>query len=103
MNRTGLQFERTAMAWQRTALGIGGLSLLLLHRGSGDPVASIPGAAGLLAALTLLLMTEARYLRHRRSRDLSAAPMGAAWVRLVAAGIVVLAGASAVMALGIVG
>ena len=42
----GLQAERTAMAWQRTALGLGGVSALLLHHAGGKVAPSVPGAAG---------------------------------------------------------
>ena len=55
----GLQAERTAMAWQRTALGLGGVSALLLHHAGGELGPSVPGAAGMLAALVVLLMVEA--------------------------------------------
>lgn len=56
-----LQSERTAMAWQRTALGVGGVGALLLH--SGVAVAAVLGVVGLLSALTLLVVTERRYDR----------------------------------------
>lgn len=58
---SGLQAERTGMAWQRTALGVGGIGALLLH--SGEPVSATIGAAGLLAALVLLAVSERRYER----------------------------------------
>lgn len=49
------------MAWQRTALGVGGVSALLVHIADRDPLAMAPGLLGLLAALGLLLVGEARY------------------------------------------
>lgn len=49
------------MAWQRTALGVGGVGALLLH--SGVPLAAVLGAGGLLAAVTLLFVAERRYER----------------------------------------
>ncbi len=97
-NPEGLQAERTAMAWQRTALGLGGVSALLLHHADGDPVASIPGVAGLLAALGVLLLVEARYLR-RDHGELETSPMGVGHVRAVAALTVLLSLAAAVVVL----
>ena len=89
----GLQAERTAMAWQRTALGLGGVSALLLHHAGGKVAASVPGAAGLLAALAVLLLVEARYLRKDRKdrEELETSPMGVGPVRAVAAATVLLA------------
>jgi uncharacterized membrane protein YidH (DUF202 family) len=86
----GLQAERTAMAWQRTALGLGGVSALLLHHAGGKPLPSVPGAAGLLAALVVLLLVEARYLRHDRG-ELETSPMGIGPVRGITAVTVLLA------------
>ena len=61
---TGLQAERTAMAWQRTALGVGGIGALLLH--SGSDVGSgwwpiVPAAMALLGAPILLIVAERRF------------------------------------------
>ena len=60
------------MAWQRTALGVGGVGALLLH--SGVTASVVVGAAGLLAALWLLAVTERRYERimHHVERDRAA-------------------------------
>ena len=90
----GLQAERTAMAWQRTALGIGGVSALLLHYAAGAILPSLPGALGLLTALGLLLVVEARYVQNSRHGDAGNSPMGPAMVRNVAVGTVLLAGAT---------
>lgn len=57
----GLQSERTAMAWQRTALGLGGVAALLLHQATGNPLTAAPGVAGMLVALVVLLVAEWRY------------------------------------------
>lgn len=95
----GLQAERTAMAWQRTALGIGGVSALLLHHAGGKPVPSIPGVAGMVAALGVLLLVEARYLR-RDHGELETSPMGVGPVRALAAVTVLLAVAAVVVVLG---
>lgn len=91
----GLQAERTAMAWQRTALGLGGVSALLLHHAGGRTAPSVPGAAGLLAALVVLLLVEARYLRRDRD-ELENSPMGVGPVRGIAA-VTVLLSLSAVI------
>lgn len=85
----GLQAERTAMAWQRTALGLGGVSALLLHHAGGDLAASVPGALGMLTALVVLLAVDTRYLRH--GETLAESPMGVASVRGIAAASVLLA------------
>ena len=86
----GLQAERTAMSWQRTALGIGGVSALLLHHAAGAILPSLPGAVGLLGALGVLLVVEARYVRNSRHGDAGNAPMGPRMVRAVAVGTVLL-------------
>ncbi len=57
----GLQAERTAMAWQRTALGVGGVSALLLHEAGGRFWAAVPGLLGLGVTAALLVLTELRY------------------------------------------
>ena len=93
----GLQAERTAMAWQRTALGIGGVSALLLHHADGALLPSLPGTAGLLAALGLLLVVEARYVHNSRHGEAGNSPMGPGLVRAVAAGSVLLAVAALVV------
>jgi uncharacterized membrane protein YidH (DUF202 family) len=49
------------MAWQRTALGVGGIGALLLH--SGVPPTAIVGAGGLIVAVVLLFVAEGRYER----------------------------------------
>ncbi|MGN6576097.1 MAG: DUF202 domain-containing protein [Nocardioides sp.] len=94
----GLQAERTAMAWQRTALGLGGVSALLLHHAGGKVAASIPGVAGLLAALVVLLLVEVRYLRPHHT-ELATSPMGVGPVRAIAAFTVLLAVSAVVVVL----
>ena len=79
------------MAWQRTALGIGVVSALLLHRAGGAVLPSLPGIAGLLGALGLILVVEARYVRNSRHGEAGNSPMGPAMVRTVAGGTVLLA------------
>ncbi len=79
------------MAWQRTALGVGGVSALLLHETGGRLVAALPGLLGLVVAVILLVLTEVRYeyTVHRvgAGRDPVAAPL----VRLMAGTVALLA------------
>ena len=49
------------MAWQRTALGVAGVSALLLHQTGGRLVATLPGLLGLGLATMLLVLGELRY------------------------------------------
>ncbi|HET8603438.1 MAG TPA: DUF202 domain-containing protein [Marmoricola sp.] len=86
----GLQAERTAMAWQRTALGVGGIGALLLHHAGGIGVRAVPGAVGLAVALVLVLAGEQRYertVRHVRAGNPLA---GRFLVRLLATATVLL-------------
>ncbi|HQR25415.1 MAG TPA: DUF202 domain-containing protein [Nocardioides sp.] len=87
----GLQAERTTMAWQRTALGLGGVSALLLHRAAGNPLAALPGIAGMLVALGLLVVVERRYDRTVRRVAAGEVPAGPVLIRTVAAASVALA------------
>lgn len=96
----GLQAERTAMAWQRTALGVGGLSALLMHLAGDRVLFLLPGAAGLVAALALLVGAERRYIatiRRVERRDSPAAPL---MLRVVAA-VSVLLCVAALVVLGV--
>ena len=70
------------------------MSALLLHHAAGAIVASLPGVVGLLGALGLLLVVEARYVHNSRHGDAGNSPMGPAMVRNVAVGTVLLAGAT---------
>lgn len=96
---SGLQAERTTMAWQRTALGVAAVSALLLHHAEGRVGLSMPGGAGLLAALALLLGAEGRDLRAQRGEAAGCSPMGQAFVRAVALGTMVLAVAAVAVVL----
>ncbi len=64
----GLQPERTALAWRRTGLALGGGSLLLarvLAESSGAlPLGLAVGAFGVLAAVLILVAVERRYRSH---------------------------------------
>lgn len=87
---TGVPAERTAMAWQRTALGVGGVSALLVHLADRNPVAAVPGVAGLLVAVYLVLVSEQRYERMVRKVEAGDSPVALAAIRLVALGTVAL-------------
>ncbi len=67
------------MAWQRTALGVGGVSALLLHQTRGSVLTALPGLVGLGVATVLLTLTEVRYERTVQrvgaGRDAAAAHM----------------------------
>ncbi len=93
----GLQSERTAMAWQRTVLGVGGVSALLLHRADGNPLAAVPGVVGLLVALALLVVVERRYERTVRRVVAGETPAGPGLIRAVAAAAAALAVAALVL------
>ncbi len=51
------------MAWQRTALGVAGISALLLHETGGRLLSAAPGLFGLAMATVLLVLSELRYER----------------------------------------
>lgn len=88
------------MAWQRTALGIGAVSALLIHHAQGRLKLSVPGAAGLLAALVLLLVVEARTVRSYRQGQTLRTPMGPRLARAVSLGTMLLALAAVAVVLG---
>ncbi len=94
---TGLPAERTAMAWQRTALGVGGVSALIVHHAAGTPWLVVPGVLGLLAALVLLVVVEERYHHTLHKVSAGETPMGPRLVRWTAVGTVALALAATVV------
>ncbi len=73
----GLQAERTAMAWERTALGVGGVSALLLHGTGSGVLAKVPGLVGLIAALGLLVLAQVRYEHTVRGLESGRTPRAA--------------------------
>ncbi len=87
----GLQAERTQMAWQRTALGVGGTSALLMHVADRDLVVMVPGGVGLLVALGLLLVGEGRYSWTLERVQAGEPPLDHVLVRATAATAVALA------------
>lgn len=87
----GLQAERTSISWQRTALSLGGLAALLLHAAQARAAARLPGIIGLVIALLLLLISERRYLDSLRQVRAGGSPSAPGAIRLVAAGVVLLA------------
>ncbi|CAD5990057.1 DUF202 domain-containing protein [Agreia sp. COWG] len=64
----GLQSERTALAWRRTAfaLAIGSLVAFRVLAGSVGVFALVPSAVGLAVAGAILLSSHGRYHHHRR-------------------------------------
>ncbi len=85
------------MAWQRTALGVGGVSALLLHRTGGRLLDALPGLAGLALATTLLLLSEWRYERSLVDIDPWSDPLRAPLMLLLALTV----SALAVLAIGL--
>jgi hypothetical protein len=59
------------MSWQRTALGIGGIGLLLLH--NGVPQTVVLGGAAIVMSVALLFLAERRY-EHTLARVQSGEP-----------------------------
>lgn len=93
----GLQAERTALAWQRTALALAVAALAAgrLLAPTLGLVAVVPAALGLVQAVVAGLAARRRYRAVHRSLstrgDLAAVAAGAAPIAAVAAGGVVTA------------
>jgi len=87
----GLQSERTAMAWQRTALTVAGVSALTLRHAGGDLLLALPGLLGLTGAVALLLVADGHYLRTLRHVERGTEPLGRRRVRALSIGSVLLA------------
>jgi hypothetical protein len=72
------------MAWQRTALGAGGVGALLVHLAGGLTWGVVAGASGMVVALALIVASERRYERTG-NRVLTGRPAsGQAMVRALA-------------------
>lgn len=93
----GLQSERTAMAWQRTALGLGGVAALLLHEAGSNPLTAAPGVAGMLVAVVVLVVAERRYEHTVRHVVAGRGPASPGLVRTMAATSVALSVAALVL------
>ena len=94
----GLQAERTTMAWQRTALGVAGVSSLLLHETGGRFLAALPGLFGITMATALLVLSELRYERSTSRTTPASEPVDPRLLLLTALTVSLLA----VMAIGLV-
>jgi putative membrane protein len=94
------QPERTALAWQRTGLGVLAVAGLLGHRAVEDERPLLLVTAGLAALLGLVVLGALAPVRYRDVREGLAARGVAAAPRLVAGvtAIVVLVGAAAAVA-----
>ncbi len=94
------QPERTALAWQRTGLGVLAVAALLGHRAVTDGRAVLLVLAGSGALLGLAVLGVLAPARYRDIRRRTAAAAGAAAPRPVACGtaIVLATGATAAVA-----
>ena len=90
----GLAAERTAMAWQRTALALAGFSALVVHLADRDLLVAAPGLAGLGLALVLLVVGERRYGWTVRRVEAGSTPLAQRLVRVLTVGVAVLSLAS---------
>ena len=90
----GLPAERTAMAWQRTALALAGFSALLVHFAQRRVLLALPGLVGLALALALLVQGERRYGWTVRRVEAGETCMAPRLVALLTVGVAVLSAAS---------
>jgi putative membrane protein len=86
----GLAAERTAMAWQRTALALAAFSALLVHLAERELLLALPGLGGLVLALVLLVQGERRYIWTVRRIEAGASCTEQRLVVSVAVGVGVL-------------
>lgn len=93
----GLPAERTAMAWQRTGLGLAGFSALLVHLADRRPVLAAPGVLGLAVALWVLLVGERRYSWTVRRIEAEASPVAPHLAVLLTAAVVLLSASALVL------
>ena len=90
----GLQAERTMIAWQRTALGLGAIGALIVHSASRHPLGWYLGGIGLLVSLGLLVTAERRYVETVRLVAAGRSPVSPRAIRLLAAATMGLTGAA---------
>lgn len=57
----GRAAERTAMAWQRTGLALAGVSALMVRLANRDLALAVPGLAGFVLAVVLMVVGAQRY------------------------------------------
>lgn len=93
----GLPAERTAMAWQRTALALAGFSALLVHLAGRDLLAAVPGLVGMALALALLVVGERRYGWTVRRVESGADCTAPRLIRLLTVGVAALSAGSLVL------
>ncbi|HEX4444750.1 MAG TPA: DUF202 domain-containing protein [Galbitalea sp.] len=88
----GMQPERTALAWRRTALamGIGSIAALRVFPLAFGPVALVPAGIAVLISVTVFVFAQLRYRHNHRvliARNESGGPIvlaGGGMVALVA-------------------
>ena len=95
------QAERTALAWQRTAIGVVGIAALLGHRAvtGGHPTLLLP--AGACALLGVALLSGVGAVRDRQVRDAVARdePLPTARIMQAATAVVVLVAVAAAVSI----
>lgn len=82
--------ERTALAWERTGIGIAAIGALLLHAGA-DPTALRAATGGILlvvAAVVALVVAPGRFRRARTSAATGRTPIQPALIAATAAIVV---------------
>lgn len=94
----GLQAERTAISWQRTALSAGAFSALLLHSGGPRLGTRVPGAIALVVSLLLLVVAERRYVDMVINIHAESTPTSPQALRRVSLAVVLIA----VLSLGLI-
>lgn len=95
---SGLQAERTGLAWQRSALAAGAVSLLLVYRAAHGGWGLLTASAALTAAAAAALAAVGVWRERALRRSARPAVVPAAVVALVAV-LVVTAAATALASL----